>query len=153
PPDDEIAKLIEQLGTDDTKVRFAAENRLFEIGVSALPQLEKAVNDKDPLRGQRSAVLIERIYDDALPGDYHDLPGFIYVPIKEFVRYGERVYRETEEVRARDPQNDQPYRFGTGFGPDRLATRQYLRIKVREGATKDQVKKIVAAMRKGRILN
>jgi hypothetical protein len=59
PPD--IARLVEQLGSDDYEVREEATKALAKLGPAAIPFLEAAANGDNPEAARRAASLIPRI--------------------------------------------------------------------------------------------
>jgi RNA polymerase sigma factor (sigma-70 family) len=65
-----IAKLIDDLGNGEYKVRQKAQSELHQIGEIALPQLEKALGEKVPLETrQRLEALHAKLAKLALAGD------------------------------------------------------------------------------------
>jgi WD40 repeat protein len=58
PDDAEIARLVEQLGSDKFKEREAASTRLAEIGEPALDALDKAATSDDPEVRRRAADIV-----------------------------------------------------------------------------------------------
>ena len=68
PTDDEIHRLIIQLGSEDFEQREAAANRLRRIGKPALPHLKAARESPDAEIASRARVLIRRIEVRPVPG-------------------------------------------------------------------------------------
>src|SRR5437764_14733839 len=56
PDDQEIARLVKQLGSSDYRTRQAATKRLEEIGEPALYALGKAKDKQEPLRRAEANV-------------------------------------------------------------------------------------------------
>jgi hypothetical protein len=59
--DERIARLVQELGADDYKVREAAEAELKKIGAPAIPPLKKALEDKDAERAERARRVLTEI--------------------------------------------------------------------------------------------
>ena len=68
PTDDEIRRLIVQLGSDDFDQREAAAKRLQRIGKPALPHLKAALQSPDAEISSRARLLISRIEVRPVPG-------------------------------------------------------------------------------------
>ena len=60
-PQDEVPKLIRQLGAESSSAREKAGRELLRIGEPALPALKKATEDKDPEIATRARRLVEEI--------------------------------------------------------------------------------------------
>jgi hypothetical protein len=56
-----IAKLVQDLGSDEFATREAAEKELAKIGAAAVPQLKKALEDRDAERADRARRVLAEI--------------------------------------------------------------------------------------------
>ena len=62
PADTDLAKLIDQLGNDDPELRKQAEKKIFQIGLNALDELQKAIKaHPDPDVKLRAILLASNI--------------------------------------------------------------------------------------------
>jgi hypothetical protein len=75
PTDDEIRRLIIQLGSEDFAQREAAAKRLQRIGKPALPHLKAAQGSPDAEVASRARLLISRIEIRPVPGPNPAHPG------------------------------------------------------------------------------
>lgn len=148
----QIGRLIVQLGTEAFADREAATNDLLRIGGAALRQLEKATLDADAERSKRSSALIERIYAQYFSQDFHKLPGITYLSIHEFANVGEQYLRRATDWAIQEGIPKEKVIFGLGFGMDRVATKEYLRDQVKTGASKERIQQIIDEMGKRRKL-
>ena len=60
--DEEITKLIDQLGNPDAKTRDKAQSQLLSYGAGLLPELQSYANDPDAERKVRVATIMEELY-------------------------------------------------------------------------------------------
>lgn len=66
PSQDEIRELVEKLGSDSIEERASASAKLLKLGRAALPELKKALGEKDKERVTRARALIDELGLDDL---------------------------------------------------------------------------------------
>ncbi len=71
--DKSVEQLLEQLRSDEAKVREDAVLRLQKQGSDAVPALKKGVEDKDPEVAARCREILERISSDRAAADFQKI--------------------------------------------------------------------------------
>ena len=75
PSDAEVRALVKQLGADRFADREAAEKRLRELGVKALPAIKAGMADPDPEVARRSAAVQAAVTQDRLWAAFASVAG------------------------------------------------------------------------------
>jgi hypothetical protein len=135
--------LIKQLGDPSPRVRARAAEKLLDLGNKALRPLEKAAaSSSDAKVAKRCRQIVSQIYARYLP-KFRDTPGIICLTLKEFLQVAEKYRRQLEKETGRRARllDAQPR-------AEVEMTVRYLKDKVRGGASRDEVLKIVKQMKK-----
>jgi hypothetical protein len=134
--------LIKQLGDQSPKVRARAAEKLLDLGSKALRPLEKAAaSSLDAKVTKRCRQIVSQIYRRYLP-EFKDTPRIICLPLKEFLQVGEKYRMQLEKETGKRARllDAQPK-------AEADMTVLYLKDKVRGGAGRDEVQKIVKQMK------
>lgn len=99
-PNQDLSVLIAQLSDSDFAVREAATKRIWEFGVKAVPELEKATNSKDPEVAARAAVLIRNIAAGILPSTPPEIADLIEKYSKNNINGKQAILRELTDKKA-----------------------------------------------------
>jgi hypothetical protein len=135
--------LIKQLGDQSARVRARAAEKLLDLGNKALRPLEKAAAfSGDAKVAKRCRQIVSQIFDRYLP-KFRDTPRIICLPLKEFLQVAEKYRLQLEKETGKRARllDGQPK-------AEADMTVLYLKDKVRGGAGRDEVLKIVKQMKK-----
>jgi hypothetical protein len=137
----QIQTLIDQLGDKSFPVRKKAQKKLLAIGGKAVPYLEKwAASSTDAEIKTQCHQLIAAVFKECIPANPVELPSITKLPLDEFVRIGEHYRKKAEAIQKKQLS------FWNSLD-NVLIIRLYLEDKVRNGASKQDIQRLIKVLK------